>query len=85
MDWLIVLTGYIIGSFPTAYLAGRILRGRDIRSMGDENAGAANAYRELGAAAGILVGLVDAAKGVAVILIARSAGMTAAVILLSGL
>jgi glycerol-3-phosphate acyltransferase PlsY len=84
MAWLIIISGYILGSFPTAYLAGRFLRGKDIRQIGDENAGAANVYRELGPAAGILVFIIDAAKGAVVILIAQVANVPQAVVLCSG-
>ena len=83
--WLVILIGYLLGSLPTAYFTGRILRGRDIRHMGDENAGAANAYRELGSRAGVLVGVIDAAKGAAVIFIAQAANMSQAVVLFTGL
>jgi glycerol-3-phosphate acyltransferase PlsY len=83
--WLVVLIGYVFGSLPTAYLFGRFIKGKDIRQIGDENAGAANAYRELGPAAGILVGIVDAAKGAAVILIAQAANMSQTVVLFAGL
>jgi glycerol-3-phosphate acyltransferase PlsY len=82
--WLMILVGYLLGSVPTAYLAGRFVKGSDIRQMGDENAGAANAYRELGPAAGILVGVIDAAKGAAVILIAQAANMSQVVVLFTG-
>ncbi len=34
MLWLIVLLGYLLGSTPTAYIAGRLLKGKDIRQMG---------------------------------------------------
>jgi glycerol-3-phosphate acyltransferase PlsY len=84
MAWLVIITGYVLGSLPTAYIAGRLLKGKDIRQMGDENAGAANVYRELGPAAGILVFVVDAAKGAVVILIAQAANMSQAVVLFSG-
>jgi glycerol-3-phosphate acyltransferase PlsY len=84
MPWLIIIIGYIFGSLPTAYLAGRFLKGKDIRQMGDENAGAANVYRQLGPAAGVLVGIVDAAKGAAVILIAQAANMSQTVVLFAG-
>ncbi len=83
--WLVILIGYLLGSIPTAYLTGRILKGRDIRQIGDENSGAANAYRELGPRAGILVGIIDAAKGAGVILIAQAADMSHMVVLFTGL
>jgi glycerol-3-phosphate acyltransferase PlsY len=82
--WLIIVTGYILGSFPTAYLAGRFLKGKDIRQTGDENAGAANVYREIGPAAGIAVFIIDAAKGAVVVLVAQAANMPQAVVLCSG-
>ena len=82
--WLMILIGYLLGSLPTAYLAGRILKGRDIRQMGDENAGAANAYRELGARAGVFVFIIDAAKGAAVILIAQAAHLSQVTVMLAG-
>jgi glycerol-3-phosphate acyltransferase PlsY len=84
MAWLIIIAGYILGSFPTAYLAGRFLREKDIRQMGDENAGAANVYRELGPAAGIIVFVIDAAKGAVVILIAQAANMPQIIVLCTG-
>ena len=52
--------------------------------MGDGNMGAANAFRELGAAAGIIVGLVDAAKGVLTIVFARYMGASQPVVMLAG-
>jgi glycerol-3-phosphate acyltransferase PlsY len=84
MAWLVMITGYVLGSLPTAYLAGCFLKGKDIRQMGDENAGAANVYRELGPATGILVFIIDAAKGAVVILIAQATNMSQVVVLFSG-
>ena len=49
MLWLIVALCYLLGCIPTAYIAGRLSRGRDIRQLGDGNMGAQNAFRELGA------------------------------------
>jgi glycerol-3-phosphate acyltransferase PlsY len=84
MAWLVIITGYLLGSIPTSYFAGRLLRGKDIRQMGDENAGAANAYRELGPVAGVVVGVIDAAKGAVVIIIAQAANLPQALILITG-
>ncbi|MBI4299074.1 MAG: glycerol-3-phosphate acyltransferase [Chloroflexi bacterium] len=72
MSWLgICLLSYIIGSIPSAYIAGRLLRGVDIRDMGDGNAGAANVFRELGPIPGIVVGIADTSKGSLAVLLAR--------------
>jgi len=84
MYWLIVALGYLIGSIPTAYIAGRLRKGRDIRQMGDANMGAANAFHQLGAKVGIAVGVIDAGKGALAILIAQAANMPQLAILLTG-
>jgi glycerol-3-phosphate acyltransferase PlsY len=82
--WLIISIGYLLGSLPTAYIAGRVLKGEDIRRIGDENPGAANAYRELGAWIGIMVGIIDASKGILTVLIAQAGGASQAVVMFAG-
>ena len=59
----IVVTGYLLGSFPTSYLMGKVLRGIDIRDHGSGNVGATNTFRVLGPHAGVAVLLIDIAKG----------------------
>ncbi|MFQ5860102.1 MAG: glycerol-3-phosphate acyltransferase [Dehalococcoidia bacterium] len=71
-EWLSLLAmAYLVGSFPTGYLAGRWLQGVDIRELGDRNMGAANAFRCLGMGPGLAVGAVDMAKGALAVLLAR--------------
>ncbi len=53
---------YVVGSVPSAYLAGRA-RGIDLRAHGSGNLGATNALRVLGWKVGLPVFLVDALKG----------------------
>ena len=84
MPWLIVILGYLLGSIPTAYIAGRILKGKDIRQMGDENMGAANAFRELSGKVGIVVGIIDVGKGALAIIIAQATNMSQIVVLFTG-
>jgi glycerol-3-phosphate acyltransferase PlsY len=84
MPWLIIVLGYFLGAIPTGYIVGRATAGGDIRKMGDENMGAANAYRELGSKAGIIVGIIDAAKGALVIIIAQAANMSQITVMLAG-
>ena len=84
MPWLIIILGYLLGSVPTAYLAGHLRKGVDIRQVGDKNMGAANAFRQLGPKTGVAVGLVDAGKGALVILIAQAAGTPQLAILGAG-
>jgi len=68
-----VVIGYILGSIPFAYLAGRI-HGIDLRQHGSGNLGATNVYRTLGwkVAAGVF--LLDVLKGAAPVLIVRHYG-----------
>jgi glycerol-3-phosphate acyltransferase PlsY len=84
MPWLIVILGYLLGSIPTGYIAGRIFKKVDIRQVGDGNMGAQNAFRHLGAKTGVAVGLIDAGKGALAILIAQLANLPQMAILLAG-
>lgn len=59
-----VVASYLLGATPTAYLAGRLARGIDLREHGSKNLGATNVYRVLGWHYAIPVGLLDVAKGV---------------------
>ena len=58
-----LLIAYIAGSFPSAYLAGRLIKGIDLRTAGSGNLGATNVYRVLGFGAAMCVLLIDLAKG----------------------
>lgn len=84
MAWLIIAFGYLLGSIPTAYLAGRFLRGTDIREMGDGNMGAQNAFRQLGPWVGIAVGLIDAGKGALAVSIANGAQLPQLAVFVTG-
>src|SRR5262245_54514169 len=62
---------YLFGSIPTGYLAGKLLRGIDIREHGSKSIGATNVLRTLGKCPALAVLLVDVLKGVAAIIFAR--------------
>jgi glycerol-3-phosphate acyltransferase PlsY len=66
-----IAVGYIFGSFPSAYLAGRLRKGIDIRQVGSRNMGAMNVFYEVGRVDAALVTLADLGKGVAAILLVR--------------
>ncbi|MHC5833094.1 MAG: glycerol-3-phosphate acyltransferase, partial [Nostoc sp.] len=51
----IVVTAYLLGSFPTGYIAVKQLKGIDIREVGSGSTGATNVLRTLGKGAGALV------------------------------
>lgn len=63
------LLGYLLGSIPAGYLAGRIA-GIDIRDSGSGNIGATNAVRVLGKRYGYPVFAMDFLKGLAAVIIA---------------
>lgn len=77
--WLLVvaaLTGYFVGSVnPAAILA--TLRGVDLRGEGSGNPGATNAARVMGRKTGVVVGLVDIAKGLVPALVFARFGQAA--------
>lgn len=56
---------YLIGSIPTAFIFGKVLKGIDIRTVGSGNIGATNVYRAVGKVPGIAVLMVDILKGAA--------------------
>lgn len=60
---LLILISYLLGSIPTGYLAGRYLKGIDIREHGSGSIGATNVLRTLGKTAAILVLAIDLLKG----------------------
>ena len=58
-----LVAAYVVGSIPAAYVAGRMVRGIDLRQHGSGNLGATNVYRVLGRGVAVAVLLFDAAKG----------------------
>jgi len=67
MDYFILFLGivvsYLIGSIPTAYIFGRLLKGVDIRQFGSGNVGATNTFRVIGKFPGLIVLAIDIFKG----------------------
>jgi acyl phosphate:glycerol-3-phosphate acyltransferase len=69
---IIAILSYLVGSIPTSIIVARKMRGIDIRQHGSGNAGGTNAIRVLGWKAGVLVILMDMAKGlIATMLVSR--------------
>jgi glycerol-3-phosphate acyltransferase PlsY len=65
----VVVAAYLIGAIPMGYLAGRILRGIDIRDYGSGGIGATNVLRTLGRGPFVAVMFADALKGYLPVLI----------------
>ena len=68
---LTVVLSYLIGSFPTAYVAGRLNK-VNIFEVGSGNMGTANTVRALGLKWGLIVWAIDIFKGVIAVLLARA-------------
>jgi acyl-phosphate glycerol 3-phosphate acyltransferase len=68
------------GAVPVAYTIGR-LNGVNVFKVGSRQAGATNIWREVSRKQGILVTLIDWAKGLTAILMARQLGLEGAELL----
>jgi glycerol-3-phosphate acyltransferase PlsY len=81
---LALFLAYLLGSIPSAYLAGRIRKGIDIRQVGTHNMGAMNVFYQVGFVPGVLVLITDIGKGVAALALARGLGAPEVTVLLAG-
>jgi glycerol-3-phosphate acyltransferase PlsY len=70
-----IAAGYLLGSFPTAYIITRLRKGKDIRDVDVGNVGAGSVFRQVGFVEGLIVTVVDIAKGSGSILIAQAMGL----------
>lgn len=68
---LLLLTGYLLGSIPSGWLAGRWLAGIDLRREGSGSTGATNVLRVVGRGPALVVLIVDVLKGTLAVVIAR--------------
>ncbi len=72
---VLIIAAYLIGSVPFALLLARRWGAADLRRVGSGNLGAANVLRASGIKAGVVVALLDIAKGAAsVALVQRATG-----------
>lgn len=70
--WLVVaVAAYVLGSIPSGVLVGRIYKGIDVRDYGSKRTGATNVLRTMGTGAAAVAFLMDAAKAVVAIVVAR--------------
>jgi acyl-phosphate glycerol 3-phosphate acyltransferase len=81
----VVVAAYLLGSIPSAYIVGRLLKGEDIREVGDGRLGMAFTYRRVGLLGAIIVGIMDVSKGAVAVLLAQGLGLPLPVVLLTGL
>jgi len=59
---LLIMAAYLLGSVPSAYIAGRLLRGVDLRQYGSRSVSGSNVGAHIAPWAFFLVGGVDIAK-----------------------
>jgi glycerol-3-phosphate acyltransferase PlsY len=71
-----VIGSYVIGAIPFSYIAGKLLKGIDLREHGSGNLGASNTFRSLGVAPGVTVLVLDIAKGFFPVYIAGKLALT---------
>lgn len=69
-----VLTAYVLGSVPVAFLVGRLAGGLDIRRVGSGNPGALNVFRQVGGWAALVVLVADVGKGAGAVLFSEWLG-----------
>lgn len=68
---LILLTAYLLGSIPTAFILTRIFKKIDITKVGSGNPGTTNVIRTAGVTLGIVTFIIDFLKGLLPVLIAK--------------
>ena len=68
---LAVIGGYVIGAIPFGLLAGKLLRGIDVRKYGSGKIGTANVARSMGMRIGLMVMLLDMGKGAIAVFLGR--------------
>ena len=59
----LLIFSYLLGSIPNGLIFGKLIWHKDLRQFGSKNIGATNAWRVIGAKAGILIFLLDFLKG----------------------
>jgi glycerol-3-phosphate acyltransferase PlsY len=70
----LVAAAFFVGAIPFGIVVSRLFFGRDLRSGGSGNIGAANALRTLGKGGAIAVLILDALKGAAPVVAGRALG-----------
>lgn len=72
---LLTLGAYLLGSVPNSYIAGRVLKGIDVRDYGSGSVSGSNVWQSVARWAVVPVGVADILKGVIPVLIAQLAGL----------
>jgi glycerol-3-phosphate acyltransferase PlsY len=70
-----IILAYLLGSIPTGYLAGKLMKGIDIREYGSGRTGGTNALRTLGPAGAAITAVGDVGKSAAAVVLAKGLGV----------
>ena len=73
----LIAVSFLVGAVPWGYLAGKLTRGVDLRTVGSGSTGATNVLRTLGKTASAIVFSLDFLKGLVPVLVAKSLGFDA--------
>ena len=84
LSFLFLLAGYLIGSLPFALWITYLVKGIDLREGGSGHAGATNTLRQAGWWWGVVVLVLDIAKGYIPVYAAQSAGLSSWIVALIG-
>jgi len=79
------LIGYFSGSFPSAYILGKIFKNFDMRKVGNGRIGASFSFKYLGKTLGIIVGIFDFMKGFLPLIILSNIGFDKSSLLFCGI
>jgi glycerol-3-phosphate acyltransferase PlsY len=71
----VIVLAYLIGSIPTGYLMGKLMKGIDIREYGSGRTGGTNALRTLGLGGAAITAVGDVGKSVAGVALAKGLGL----------
>jgi acyl phosphate:glycerol-3-phosphate acyltransferase len=69
-----LILAYLIGSFPSAFIIAKLVKGVDIRTVGSHNMGAMNTFYKVGFWWGMMTLILDMSKGAAAVAVAWQLG-----------
>ncbi len=81
--WLIA--SYLVGSIPTGLIVSKAIYHADLRKLGSGNIGATNIMRNFGFEPFLGVLILDMAKGMVAVMVARALGLSQPWVMASGL